>query len=159
MTSKVHEPVRKELVIQASQKTAFKAFTEGMDSWWPRSHHIGKAEMSKAVLEPSQGGRWYEIGVDGSECNWGKVLEWKPYTKLILAWQITADWQFDPDFVTEVEMNFIEEGPKLTRFVFEHRNIERFGVKAVDVWTAFNSEGGWTGLLAAFAKAAESQVQ
>ena len=99
------------------------------------------------------------MGVDGSECNWGKVLVWEPYQKIILAWQITADWQFDPDLATEVEMNFIEESPKRLRFVFEHRNIERFGVKALDIWTALNSDGGWTGMLAAFAKVAENRGQ
>ena len=58
--------VRKELTIKASQARAFRTFTELTDEWWPRSHHIGKVELKKAVLEPRQGGRWYEIGMDGS---------------------------------------------------------------------------------------------
>jgi len=148
--------VRKELTIKVSQARAFRTFTELMDQWWPRSHHIGKAELKKAVLEPRQGGRWYEIGVDGSECNWGRVLVWDPPARLILAWQINADWQYDPNLVTEVEVNFAEQGPNLTRFTLEHRDIEKFGVKAQEMWKAFDSDGGWTGLLNAFAKLAES---
>jgi uncharacterized protein YndB with AHSA1/START domain len=113
--------VRKELTIKASQARAFRTFTELIDEWWPRSHHIGKVELKKAVLEPRQGGRWYEIGVDGSECNWGRVLVWDPPARLILAWQINADWQYDPNLVTEVEVNFVQEGPNLTRFTLEPR--------------------------------------
>ena len=155
MSGTKHEPVRKELTIKASQARAFQAFTERMDRWWPRSHHIGTTEMKELVLEPRQGGRWYEIGVDNSECNWGKVLVWNPPRKVVLAWQITAEWRYDPDFVTEVEVNFIEEGAKLTRFTLEHRNIEKFGIKAQEMWSAFDSEGGWTGMMKAFAKVAE----
>jgi hypothetical protein len=40
-----------------------------------------------------------------------KVLVWNPPHKLVLAWQITAEWQYDPNFLTEVEANFIEKGP------------------------------------------------
>jgi len=31
--------------------------------------HIGASELKEVVLEPRAGGRWYEIGVDGTECN------------------------------------------------------------------------------------------
>jgi uncharacterized protein YndB with AHSA1/START domain len=148
--------VRKELIIKTSQARAFQAFTELIDQWWPRSHHIGKAELQTVVLEPRQGGRWYEIGVDGSECDWGRVLLWDPPNKLVLAWQINADWQHDPSLVTEVEVNFGEEAHDLTRFTLEHRDIEKFGVKAQEMWKAFDSEGGWTGILNTFAKLAES---
>lgn len=158
MIGKMNDVVRKELMINASQRRAFRAFTEQMDLWWPKSHHIGKSEMKKAVLEPKQGGRWYEIGVDGTECTWGKVLVWNPPHKLVLAWQITAEWQYDPNFLTEVEANFVEKGPKLTSFNLEHRNIEKFGSKAEEIWSAFDSEGGWTGMLKSFAAIAESEA-
>src|SRR5580704_15983230 len=116
---KIREPVRKELLIRASAERAFRAFTEEMGRWWPRTHHIGKSEMRDVVLEPREGGRWYEIGVDGSQCDWGKVLTWNPPRRLVLAWQITAAWQYDPDFLTEVEIQFLEEGPRQTRLKLE----------------------------------------
>jgi hypothetical protein len=150
-----HDSVRKELMIKASADHAFRTFTEQIDKWWPRSHHIGKAEMKQAVLEPREGGRWYEIGIDGSECNWGKVLVWNPPTKLVLAWQITAQWQYDPNFLTHVEVNFAEVSPRVTRFTLEHRDIDKFGAKAPDMWTAFDSDGGWLGMLKAFSALAE----
>jgi uncharacterized protein YndB with AHSA1/START domain len=152
---RVHEPVRKELLIGATAERAFRAFTDEMGQWWPRTHHIGKAELSDVVVEPRAGGRWYEIGVDGSQCNWGKVLIWDPPRRLVLAWQITAAWSYDPDFLTEVEIQFIAEEPRQTRLKLEHRNIERFGVKAQELWSAFDSQGGWTGIISAFAALAE----
>jgi uncharacterized protein YndB with AHSA1/START domain len=156
MPDKKIDVVRKEFMIKTSPQRAFQAFTEQMDLWWPRSHYIGKSEMRRAVLEPKEDGRWYEIGVDDSECEWGRVLVWTPPQRLVLAWQITASWQYDPHFVTEVEVTFVEQGPNLTRFTLEHRNIERFGDKAHEIWSAFDSESGWGGMLKAFAKTAES---
>ena len=87
------EPVRKEIVVEAAAERAFRVFTDKFDRWWPRDHHIGKAELKEAVLEPRAGGRWYEIGVDGSQCDWGKVLAYEPPRRLLLAWQLNADWQ------------------------------------------------------------------
>jgi len=158
MTDKKIDAVRKELMINASQPRAFQAFTEQLDLWWPRSHHIGKSELKRAVLETKEGGRWYEIDVDGEECDWGRVLVWNPPHKLVLAWQITAEWQYDPNFLTEVEANFIEQGPNLTRFTLEHRDIERFGIKAHEIWSTFDSEGGWMGILKSFAAFAETEA-
>jgi uncharacterized protein YndB with AHSA1/START domain len=157
MIGKMHTVVRKELMINASQRRAFQAFTEQLDQWWPRSHHIGKSEMKEAVLEARQGGRWYEIGVDGTECNWGKVLVWNPPHRLVLAWQVTAEWQYDPNLVTEVEVNFIAKGPELTSLTLEHRNLEVFGISAQEMWSAFDSESGWTGMLKSFATIAETE--
>ena len=158
MATEPRHVVCKELVINASQRRTFQAFTEEIDRWWPKSHHIGKSEMQRAVLETKVGGRWYEIGVDGSQCDWGKVLVWNPPHQLILAWQITAEWQYDPTFSTEVEVNFLEQGQKQTRLTLEHRNIEKFGIKAEEIWSAFDSEGGWVGILKALANLVEGDV-
>ena len=39
MVNQSRNVVCKELVIKASQRRAFQAFTEQIDHWWPRSHH------------------------------------------------------------------------------------------------------------------------
>ncbi len=153
MSGKSVEPVRKQLVVEAPQERAFRVFTENIDRWWPREHHIGKAPLKQAVLEPRENGRWYEVGEDGSQCDWGKVLAWEPPRRLVLAWQISAQWQFDAALITEVEVNFIPEGPRRTRVEFEHRNLERFGDAAQTV--RGQVEGGWAFLLGQFGKAAE----
>jgi uncharacterized protein YndB with AHSA1/START domain len=149
-------PVRKQLVVKASRERCYTLFTDGIDRWWPREHHIGKSPLKKAVLEPRAGGRWYAVSMDGSECDTGKVLVWDPPSRLVLAWQINSEWQFDPDFVTEVEVTFTELGPKETRVDFEHRNLERYGVKAIDLRKQIDDPKGWHGTLDRFAKEAEA---
>src|SRR5215212_10047317 len=99
-------PVKKQLVVKTDPERAFRLFTDGIDRWWPREHHIGKSPMKRILVEPRVGGRWYAISEDESECDIGKVLIWEPGKRLVLAWQITAEWTFDPTFVTEVEVRF-----------------------------------------------------
>ena len=147
--------VRKNVTVNTSAVKAFTVFTDSFDSWWPRSHKIGNADLKQAVLEGRPGGRWYEIDVDGSVCDWGRVLVWDPPTRLVLAWQIDANWHFDPELLTEVEVRFVAVGPERTRVELEHRDLDRFGDAHEQIRSAFDSEGGWPGLLAAFALAAE----
>jgi len=150
--------VRKSVTVEVPIEKAFKVFTEEFDIWWPRSHKIGDADLQQAVLEGRKGGRWYEIDVDGAECEWGRVLEWDPPSRLVLAWQLDAQWRFDPDLLTEVEVSFLAEGPHRTRVDLEHRNLDRFGDARAQIRSAFDSPGGWAGLLAAYAEAAGSQA-
>jgi len=145
--------VRKSVTVEAPVDKAFRVFTEGIDRWWSREHHIGAADLEHAVLEPRKDGRWYEIGVDGTECEWGRVLQWEPPSRLVLAWQINGSWQFDPTLVTEVEVRFVSEASNRTRVELEHRDLERFGDAQEQIRTAFNSPGGWQGLLDSFAQA------
>ncbi|PTL86008.1 ATPase [Vitiosangium sp. GDMCC 1.1324] len=156
MTRRAGEPVsvKKEIVVEAPQERAFRVFTEGIGRWWPREHHIGKAELKEVVLEPRVGGRWFERGVDGSECLWGKVLVYEPPRRVVLAWQINAQWQYDETFSTEVEVLFSPEGPKRTRVELEHRDLERFGDQQETIRKAFESGGGWAGILAEYQKLA-----
>jgi uncharacterized protein YndB with AHSA1/START domain len=145
-------PIRKEILVEAPQERAFRVFTEKFDVWWPRDHHIGKAEMKTAVLECKQDGRFYEQSVDGTECNWGKVLVWEPPRRLVLAWQISSQWQYDPNLLTEVEITFTQEGPKRTRVELEHRNLERFGDAAQSMREMMGR--GWERTLGLFDKVA-----
>jgi uncharacterized protein YndB with AHSA1/START domain len=145
------EPVRREVVVETSQARAFEVFTAGIDRWWPREHHIGKSPLAKSVLEPGVGGRWYTICQDGSECDVGKVLIWDPPRRLVLAWQINAQWQHDPNFLTEVEVQFTAEGPKRTRVELEHRNLERFGQQAEAIRKSIGAATGWGRILESFA--------
>ncbi len=91
-TESALDSVRKALMVEASAERAFRVFTEKLGAWWPvATHHIGKVPARTVMIEPREGGRWYEQGEDGSECNWGRVLVWDPPRRLVLAWQITSD--------------------------------------------------------------------
>src|SRR5215468_10512561 len=134
---------------------AFRIFTDSFNSWWPAQYHIGQAEMAEAVLEPREGGRWYERGVDGSECDWGRVLAWQPPRRLVLTWQINGQWQYDPDpaHASEIEVRFTADGPERTTVDLEHRLLDRL-VGGQAIYDAIRGGGGWSALLESFARAA-----
>lgn len=140
-------PVRRTVSVKVGPEKAFEIFTAGIGRWWPATHSIGATPLRTAVVEPREGGRWYEIGEDGSECDWGRVLAWEPPTRLLLAWQIGADWKFDPGLLTEVEVRFMPfEGG--TRVELEHRKLEAYGERAEEVRGMIDApEGGWFSLL------------
>jgi uncharacterized protein YndB with AHSA1/START domain len=116
--------------------------------WWPKGYQNRRTAMQSAVIEPKANGRWYEVGADGAECLWGRVLAWEPPQRLVLAWQITAAWKFDADFSTEVEVRFVAQGPKRTLVELEHRHLERYGEAAAR--TRETMDGGWPGILARY---------
>jgi uncharacterized protein YndB with AHSA1/START domain len=158
MTEAALDSVRKTLTVETSAERAFQVFTEKQGAWWPvATHHIGQAPARTVMIEPREGGRWYEQGEDGSECNWGRVLVWDPPHRLVMAWQITGDWQFDPGFLTEVEVRFIPEGERRTRVEFEHRKLDAYGAKADTVRAMISAPGGWPGILAKFAELASEE--
>lgn len=149
-------PVQRSVVVKAGLERSFAAFTGNIGRWWPRSHHIGGTPLASVVLEGRPGGRWYEVGTDGAECEWGKVLLWEPPHRLILAWQVDANWKYDPTLVTEVEVVFTSLESGGTRVDLEHRNLERFGDQGQRVRDAIGSDGGWLSILKSFAVDADS---
>jgi uncharacterized protein YndB with AHSA1/START domain len=144
-------PVRKSIRVAAPADRAFEVFTAGIGRWWPKSHKIGPADLDRPIIEPREGGRWYERDVDGTECDIGKVLVWDPPARLVLAWQLTPDWKFDSDLITEVEVTFTPDGDG-TRVDLEHRNLERMGERAPAVRESVDGPGGWGGLLELYAQ-------
>ena len=133
---------------------AFRIFTESFTTWWPAEHHIGEADMAEAIIEPREGGRWYERGVDGSECDWGHVLTWEPPQRFVVTWQINGQWQYDPDpeHASEIEVRFVADGPEQTTVEVEQRHFERL-VDGISTHGMIISGGGWTALLDEYAKA------
>src|SRR5262245_52482435 len=152
--------VRKVVSVEAPQNVAWQVFTEQMGTWWPLAmYKIGKAKAVDAVIEPRVGGRWYECGEDGTTCDWGRVLAWNAHSRLVLSWDITADWQYDPALQTEIEVRFIAEGDSRTRVEFEHRRLDRYGERRDEMRTIFDKTGDWGRLLAAFAQMAATRAK
>jgi uncharacterized protein YndB with AHSA1/START domain len=150
-------PVRKQLTVAASQARAFDVFTRDMSRWWPATHSILKSPQKESVLEPHVNGRWYAVGEDGSTCETGYVIAWDPPHSLVLAWQINADWQYDPGLLTEVEVRFIAEAADITRIELEHRLLERMGVRAAQARASVDSPGGWSAIIESFKKCADKK--
>lgn len=147
--------IKKELVVAAKQETCFKVFTEKMDAWWPRTHHVGKSPMTEMVLEPGKDGRWFTKHEDGSEVNTGTVLVWQAYDLLVLNWQINGDFQYDPSVLTEVEVKFIAEGANSTRVLMEHKDLDRLGEggKAIE-----SMDEGWGMIMNLYKNVAEHEA-
>jgi len=129
-------------------------FTAGLGRWWPHSHSIGKVPMKEAVIEPRVGGRWFQRNQDGSECDVGKVLAWEPPARLLLGWQISPQFKYDPSITSEVEIRFLADGTNSTLVELEHRNLERYGEQAETLRAAVDAPNGWSGLLNLYAAAA-----
>ena len=147
--------VQKTVMVAAPQHVAFEVFTARLASWWPMpSHHIGQADCVDVVIEPRVGGRWFERGNDGSECDWGRVLAWEPPGRVVMAWQLSARWAFDPSLHTEVEVRFVAVDAGHTRVELEHRGLEAFGPDAAAMRDAFASPNGWNGMLELYARVA-----
>ena len=140
--------VRQEIVVEAPVDRAFRVFTEQMDKIKPRDHNVLGVDIEETVLEPRAGGRLYDRGTDGSECEWGSVLAYEPPDRVVFSWNLGPTWQVeaDPARRSEVEVRFIAEGPRRTRVELEHRHLDRHGdgweglrdgVAAPDGWSLY----------------------
>jgi uncharacterized protein YndB with AHSA1/START domain len=147
--------VRASIVVEAPIDHAFKVFTEDLQSWWNPDHHILQTEVAEMVFEPRVGGHLYDVGVDGSECHWGRVLAFDPPGRVVFSWDIDMQWQVetDHDRTSEVEVRFTDEGDGRTRVDLEHRNLERHGQGWEQMRAAVDSDDGWPAELRGFAEA------
>jgi uncharacterized protein YndB with AHSA1/START domain len=155
-TTDTETSVRKTVTVNAPIERAFEVFTTGFDRWWPRSHHVATVEMAEAIIEPRAGGRWYERGVDGSECEWGRVLEYDRPHHVALSWRLNGDFQYDPDPAHEsrVDVRFTSEAAGITHVELVHSQLDRHGATWKALRDGVSSDGGWGGLLRMFAEAA-----
>jgi uncharacterized protein YndB with AHSA1/START domain len=136
--------VRRSVEVDAAVDRAFEVFVH-MTAWWPREHRVVAAELDEVVIEPSVGGRCYQIGADGAECDWGKVQAWDPPRRLQIAWHLDRRFVFDPDpgRASEVDVTFTPLGDDRTRVELEHRAFDRHGPDGDAIRTSVGGEGGW----------------
>jgi uncharacterized protein YndB with AHSA1/START domain len=149
--------VTTSVIVDAPIDVAFGVFTEDIGSWWPPDHHILQAPLASMVFEPRAGGRVYDVGEDGSVCQWARVLVHEPPQRVVFSWDISLQWQIesDADRTSEVEVNFIPEGPNRTRVELEHRNLDRHGEGWEGMRAAVGSPEGWGTGLRRFARHVE----
>ena len=137
--------VRQQVVVEVPVERAFRAFTEEFDGIKPREHNMLAVEIAETVFEPRVGGRIYDRGVDGSECQWARVLAYEPPDRVVFSWDIDPRWQIESDLerTSEVEVRFVAEAPERTRVELEHRNLERHGEGWERLREGVDGEGGW----------------
>jgi uncharacterized protein YndB with AHSA1/START domain len=159
MTETESSTVQRTVTVEANPDRAFDVFTAGIDAWWPKTHHIGTAPMKESRIECRVGGRCYSVHEDGAAVDWGKVLVWEPPHRLVLAWQVTHQWGYEPDLAkaSEVEVCFTALAGGKTRVDLEHRYFERMGPGGDEMRTAV--AGGWGSLLEMFAARAGEEKE
>ncbi len=146
--------VFKSVRVKAPVDHTFKVFTEGLSRWWPGDHGIGEKPIARDYIEPRVGGRWIELSESGKETVVATVTEWQPPHRLVLIWQINADWQPDPSMRSEVDVRFTDAGPNETLVEVLPHKFETMGVEA-GTKMRNDVDGGWPGLLTLFVAEAE----
>src|SRR5436190_17190237 len=99
-------------VVRVDPVTAFRIFTEDIDSWWKR----GPRYRFRDGAMRFDSGRLLEAGEQI-----GRVLAWEPGVRLLLE---SSTWSFRPGERTEVEVRFEAVGDG-TRVTVEHRGWEQ----------------------------------
>ena len=155
MSTEVAETsVATSIVVDAPIERAFRVFTEEFGRFKPREHNLLAVEIAETVFEPRVGGYLYDRGVDGSECRWARVLAYEPPKRVVFSWDISPQWQIEPDLAktSEVEVRFVPEAPDRTRVELEHRNLERHGEGWEGVRAGVAGDEGWPLYLQRFAE-------
>ncbi len=124
----------KSFIINATQKDAFHAFIDKLAAWWPKEYTWSNNVLETIAIEPKEGGRCFERGPYGFECDWGRVLTYKPDSTLIFTWQIGPDRvpEPNPEKSSEVEVSFLENNSAKTEVQLQHRLFHRHGNGAED---------------------------
>lgn len=137
--------VRRQIVVEAPIERAFAVFTDRFGDFKPPEHNLLRAAIAQTVFEPQVGGHIRDVGVDGSECRWARVLAYEPPERVVFSWDIGSQWQLEtePENTSEVEVRFIAETPQRTRIELEHRNIDRHGPGWEAVRDGVADDAGW----------------
>jgi uncharacterized protein YndB with AHSA1/START domain len=144
-TQAAETTVQASIVVEAAIERAFRVFTEDFGSFKPPEHNLLGVEIAETVFELREGGHVYDQGVDGSECRWARVLAYEPPNRVVISWDISAEWRIETNLekTSEVEVRFVSEGSDRTRVEIDHRNLERHGEGWEGMRGAVASPGGW----------------
>ena len=130
--------IHKSIRVERSPEISFKAFCEEIGHWWPKGPSFGGKDLANMVIEGRVGGRFYELYVDGTEYDIGRVTAYQPPTLVAFTWRAPS-WEV----ATQVEVRFIAEGTG-TRVELEHSGWEQ-EAKLRDARNSY--DGGWGRIL------------
>jgi uncharacterized protein YndB with AHSA1/START domain len=150
------EPVRVEVSIALPAARVFERFARELGDWWPHEYTWSQDVLHDIGIEPRLDGLCFEIGPHGFRCDWGRVLEWEPPSRLRLAWQISPRREPvpDPNQASSVTVSFATDAPRRTRVMLVHEAFERHGADGPSYRAAMASPQGWPLILQRFVEAA-----
>jgi uncharacterized protein YndB with AHSA1/START domain len=154
------EPVRKSIVVNTGVARAFRLFIDQFDAIKPRDHNLLSVPIAETVFEPRAGGHIYDVGIDGSRCEWSRVLSYEPPSRVVFSWDIGPTWQIeaDPAKTSEVEVRFIAESGDRTRVELEHRHLDRHGPDWRAVADGVGGDAGWPLYLSRYSELAIAEA-
>jgi uncharacterized protein YndB with AHSA1/START domain len=142
------EPLELRFTVECSPEHAFDVWATRTSLWWPRGHSVSADPGLTVTFEPRPGGRIYERTPDGTEHDWGEVLDWEPPDRLRYLWHL----RFDRADATEVEIAFAPAAAGTgTAVTITHRGWERLGAKAPE--RRERNRRGWDGLIPHYRRA------
>ena len=141
------EPLRITFQVACSADHAFTTWTGRATAWWPPEHTVSHEPGAEIVFEPRRGGRIFERTSQGTEIEWGEIVEWDPPRRLRYLWHIATD----PQNATDVEIVFRELPDSTTRIEIEHAGWDRLGAIG-QTWRDAN-QAGWDGVLPSYVSA------
>jgi uncharacterized protein YndB with AHSA1/START domain len=153
-TQAAETSIRTSVEVEVPLDRAFRVFTEDFDRIKPRDHNMLEVDIAESVFEPRIGGRVYDRGVDGSECQWARVLAYEPPDRIVFSWDIDPQWQIETDQerTSEVELRFTADGPERTRVELEHRHLDRHGDGWEGMRAGVEGDQGWPLYLGRYAE-------
>lgn len=137
--------IHKSITVHCDVATAFRVWTESLNTWWPKDHTRSGDAHTTIVLEPQVGGRLFERTSQGIEHDWGEVTTWEPPHHFAYHWFLGSG----PTQPTHVEIHFHHAGPNLTRIEVNHRGPELLG----ELWQRNSPryDASWDVVLGAYA--------
>jgi uncharacterized protein YndB with AHSA1/START domain len=145
-------PVMNSVTVDAPPERAFEVFTGNVKAWWPLDRYAVAVDNADdgvdavdSIIEPREGGRWYEVRSDGSEADWGEIVVFDAPRRVVATWHPGRS----ADDATEIEVAFTADGDG-TRVELTHRGWERLGDRAAEARQGY--EGGWKAVLERFSE-------
>lgn len=100
-----YAPVVKVVTVPVAALEAFRAFTAGLETWWPfATHSTADADHGRVSFGAGVGEPVVEIHPDGRREVWGTLTRWAPPELLTMTWHPGGA----PDRATELEVRFSE---------------------------------------------------
>jgi uncharacterized protein YndB with AHSA1/START domain len=141
------DPLELSFSVDCPPERAFELWAERTSLWWPSGHSVSADPGLTVTFEPRPGGRIYERTSDGTEYDWGEVIDYEPPHRLRYLWHL----RFDRSDATEVEVTFTPLGAG-TEVAIVHSGWERLGAAAEE--RRERNRRGWSGVIEPYRRAA-----